>query len=267
MSLILTDSQHYSDIASAIRTKKNTLDTYTPAQMATAISSIVPGVVHNWMGDNPTYIKKVYSLSTTLNQTNYPSWTPSTTATKMIDTTTVSTTESLDLENYEYILVWLSDCNVAYDNTWTASKATCLRECCLFTQSIFRRPASVESATSELYDYNVGQENTKSIYYCKYYSTASAISLANTTYSPCYIYGITAPTFSSTSSLTPTLTIKTPTMYARCSTTYFSTTNAAKVDQSNTTIKMEGHLYRVDVGTSTAHGTWVKMVDLFNNPL
>ena len=76
--------------------------------------------------------------------------------------------------------------------------------------------------------------------------------MAYTTYSPCYISSVTAGTLSSTSSLTPTLTIKTPVLSARCSTSYFSTAQAAKVDQENTTVKMNGYLYRVRRGTSMA---------------
>ena len=43
MALIITDNQHYSDIASAIRTKLSTNSTFTPAEMAGAIMSISGG--------------------------------------------------------------------------------------------------------------------------------------------------------------------------------------------------------------------------------
>lgn len=36
----ITNTQYYSDIADAIRSKNGSSDTYTPAQMATAISNI-----------------------------------------------------------------------------------------------------------------------------------------------------------------------------------------------------------------------------------
>lgn len=38
--IVTTDNQHYTDIANAIRNKLNTQTTYTPAQMANAISQI-----------------------------------------------------------------------------------------------------------------------------------------------------------------------------------------------------------------------------------
>ena len=43
MAIILTDDQHYSDIADAIRDKNNTNNTYTPAEMASAILDIPTG--------------------------------------------------------------------------------------------------------------------------------------------------------------------------------------------------------------------------------
>lgn len=43
MALIITDNQHYSNIASAIRTKLSTNETFAPAEMASAIMSISGG--------------------------------------------------------------------------------------------------------------------------------------------------------------------------------------------------------------------------------
>lgn len=263
MSLIITDSQNYTNIANAIRTKNGTNNVYTPANMPAAILSLGG----NWMGENPELVKQVYSLSTTLGATNYASWTPSSTASVIKASETLSTKETLDLENYDYLLVWISDCVVAYDDTWTPIKATCLREITLYSQAIFQRPSSVSTIEDETFNYTAVQQGTYQIYWCKYYSSATAISMAYTTYSPCYISALTAATFSSTSSLTPTLTIKTPTLSARCSTSYFSTAQAAKVDQENTTVKMNGYLYRVKRGTSTATGTWQTLTDVYNHPL
>lgn len=43
MSKVLTDNQHYSDIADAIRAKLGTADTYFPSEMAAAVESISGG--------------------------------------------------------------------------------------------------------------------------------------------------------------------------------------------------------------------------------
>lgn len=300
MGLIVTDDQHYTNIADAIRGRNGTSNTYMPSQMPSAIANIpapsgyadVTGTTANasdvrypetfvtasgiettgslkfdWMGENPEFIKDVYSLSTTLDQTGFNGWTPSTTALSIKATETLTTTESLNLENYEYLLVWISDCQVAYDSTWTASKGAPLRVVCLYTQGIFRRPNTVANVEAENFNYNVAQQDIVAEYWVKYYSSASAISLAYTTYSPCYISAVTAPTFSSTSSNTPTLTIKTPVLSTRCSTSYFTVANAEKVDQENTTVKMIGKFYRVKKGTIAARQGWKIITDIWNSPL
>ena len=43
MSIILTDSQNYTNIADAIRTKTSTSNTYKPGEMASAILNIPSG--------------------------------------------------------------------------------------------------------------------------------------------------------------------------------------------------------------------------------
>lgn len=221
----------------------------------------------DWLGKNTEYVKEIYSLSTTLDQTNFATWTPSTTAASIKASSTLTTKEVMDLDDYDYIMVWISDCNVAYNSTWTASAASCLRETCLYTQAVFRRPTSVIAIEGKDFNYNVAQENSYHIYYCKYYSSATAISIADTTYGPCYISALIAPAISSTSSTSPTITIKTPVLSARCSSTYLSTANAKKIDQEKSTVKMKGYLYRVEAGTSIARETWMQLVNVFNNPL
>ena len=57
MPMIQTDSQHYSDIADAIRAKNGTQNTYYPADMAGAISAIPIG------GQGYTYYIKTTSTS------------------------------------------------------------------------------------------------------------------------------------------------------------------------------------------------------------
>ncbi len=222
---------------------------------------------YNWMGQKPEFIKQVYSLSTTLANTNFNTWTPSSTASNIKASQTLTTKETLNLTDYDYILYWLSDCQVVYDSTWSISAASCMREICIYTQAVFRRPSSVSSVTSNTYDYNASQQDVYSAYWCKYYNTTPTLTLAYTSYSPCYISAITAPTFSSTASSSPNLTIKTPVLTARCSSTYFSTANAKKVDKANSTVKMVGYLYRVEKGTSGAANMWRILTNLYNNPL
>ena len=222
---------------------------------------------YDWMGKNPYDMGEIYSLSTTLAQTNYNGWTPSTTAASIVASSTLTDKVVMDLISYDYILLWVSDCQVAYKSTWTASKGSPLRMICVAAQAIFRRPASDTAATQRDFNYNAVQQNIYQASWDYYWSSSSAKALAFTTYAPCYISSLTAATFSSTSVDSPTVTIKTPVLSTRCSTTYFTTGNANKVDQTNTTVKMKGHLYRVDVGTSVARQSWIIADDIWNTPL
>ena len=221
----------------------------------------------SWMGRNAYDMGEIYSLSTTLDQTNFNGWTPSTTAASIKATVTLTDKVVMDLVNYDYILLWTSDCQVAYNSSWSASKGSPIREICVAAQAVFRRPASDSAATAGSFNYNAVQQNIYQASWCYYWSSTTAKSLAFTTYVPCYISSVTAATFSSTSADSPTVTIKTPVLSTRCSTTYFTTANAGKVDQESTTVKMKGRLYRVDAGTSVARQSWVIADNIWNTPL
>ena len=331
MSLIITDSVNYDNIASAIRSKTGGSVLYKPSEMAAAITAIPAGnpniatlsvstngtytptggidgygpvivsvpvgvnvadttasaadvkasqvfhladgtattgtLVYNWMGENPEYVKELYTYSATLSDTSFVDWTPSTTAASIKTTSTLSTKETMNFAAYDYVVYWISDANIVYDSSYTTLKGRCLRELCMYTQSVFRRPASTSSATSGTEDYNAVQQDQYAIYWCKYYSSATAISLAYTTYSPCYISSVTAFTFGSTADESTTVTIKTPVLSTRCSSTYFTTGAAAKVDTANSTVKLKGYLYRVKAGTCGARQTWRVLTNVWNNPL
>ena len=58
MALGLTDRQNYQAIANAIRSKKGTEATYTPAEMAAAIEEIETGVALAPL-DNPATAERI----------------------------------------------------------------------------------------------------------------------------------------------------------------------------------------------------------------
>ena len=60
----------------------------------------------DWIGENPELVQQIYSLNTTLDQTNFSSWTATTAATTMKASVTLSSPKpQLDLNNYDYVLV------------------------------------------------------------------------------------------------------------------------------------------------------------------
>ena len=298
MSIITTDSQNYTDIANAIRSKVGTSDTFKPSEMAPAILTIPSGsgtdvsdttataadvlagkyfhvadgtkttgtLNFNWMGENPEFVNRIYSMSTTLDQTSYNGWTPSTTAKSIVASSTLSTKQTVNLANYDYFFVWFCDCDVAYNSSWSPSAASCIREVSMRTQSVIRRPQS-DSVPTSTFSYNATQEALVGLYFCNYYSSASATGITFTSYSPCYLSAITAFALSSTANNSINVTIKTPVLSARCNSTYFSTTNAAKVDQANTTIKLVCDMYRVKARSNFVTDGWEALTYIFNHPL
>ena len=76
----------------------------------------------NWKGFKPEFMGQVYSLSTTLDKTNFPNWTPSSTA-SAIKSSSNADTFVADMTNYEYLLEWKFKCKAAYQAGTTKKAA------------------------------------------------------------------------------------------------------------------------------------------------
>lgn len=197
----------------------------------------------NVIGKCAELVRTVFDDETALEDTLYNGWTPSTTA-KAIVATANATTEVLDLANYEYVLKWETSVNVAL-NEGATTKAQIHYEGADQYQHIRKSPSSL--ANIRALNFNGNACTTYfTVPFMRYWNTSGTL-----TYTHSISYGIypalTAATFSNSTSDTPTLTIKTPTVNARCNSTYFATARAAEVDQANTIIKRTGKLYRVRI--------------------
>ena len=82
-------------------------------------------------------------------------------------------------------------------------------------------------------------------------------------------YGIypaaVAATFSSSTSNTPTITLKRPTISARCNDSYWKVASAEAQDSANSTIKIIGQLWRVKKSSSPMFGFYKHLIDSYNN--
>ncbi len=214
----------------------------------------------DWKGYKPVSLGTIYSKSYKLSETTYPSWTPSTTA-KAIKVAVNATTFTADMENYEYLIRWRVDFDAAYANG-TAPKVAPHRECAEIWQAVFRRPNSLANLEAE----NFAGAACVTLYTAPltvYYNSSGAL-----TYTYAASYGIypaaTAATFASSTANTTTVTVKTPAINARCSTTYFSTAMAAAIDQENSVFTIVGELYRVPKG-SAMRSMYEDLVALYNS--
>lgn len=200
--------------------------------------------VYNPFGDDAELIATYDMGSKKLSATSFATWTPSTTAATIKATANLGTL-SLDTDKYEYLTVAILESNTVYASG-TTRKAAVVRQILEIAQAIYRRPSNLTNLNSGTDNYN----------YCTTLYTAPLMDYYNSsgthtlTFTGGYgIYGAaTAHTFSSSTSLTPTLTVKEPTYNARCSTSYFATGMAAAVDQANSTIKCKVYVHRTKRG-------------------
>ena len=203
----------------------------------------------NWMGREWELVNNnVYTYEDTLDNTLYNGWTPSTTAKTIVNSVNVSPTVSVNMDNYEYLLRWRFVCDVAYIATATL-KAVPLKQGIEIYQSYIKRPSNVTNMEAKTSNGNACV-TLLTAPFIKYRNTTGTLTMAYTG-----SYGIycaaTAGTFANSTAANTTMTIKTPAISARCNSTYFATARGREVDMENTTIKMQGLLYRTSVGGAT----------------
>lgn len=197
---------------------------------------------YDFMGKMAEFVEVVYDDEVALADTDYATWTPSTTA-KSIRATQNAKTFVADFTKYEYILKWEASFQAVY-NEGATLKAQLIWEGADQYQILCKRPNSLANIEAENFN-----GNTCNTYFTvpmmKYYNTSG---VATYTHSISYgIYpGLVASTFSSSTSNTPTVTIKTPTINARCHNSYFTTARATEIDQTNSIFKTVGKLYRIE---------------------
>ena len=215
--------------------------------------------IFDWKGYKAEFVETVYEEEYTLEDTLFNGWTPSSTAKVIVATSNVKTFVA-DMANYEYLLVWKIKAVPAYTEGTTLTAAV-QKEVTVLNQAIFKRVNSVANINAG----NFAGNACVTLYTTPlnmYYNTSGVL-----TYTFSVSYGLyataTAATFSNSTSNTPTVTIKTPALTARCSNTYFSTTMANAIDQANSKMYMVGELYRFPVG-STMRSMYGEMVDYFN---
>ena len=247
-----------------IATQLYTLDaqTYTPNKTAPQIIpagrfltgdqtiDVIPAQYNDmskdmaWLGNNAELLNSnIYTKEDNLKNTLFNGWTPSTTAKTIVATANVSPTVAIDLANYEYYIVWECGCTPAYTGEPTL-KAHALLTKCYLVQEVCKRPSSWANIQANAFNGNA----CVTLYtgnFERYYGTTQGSVTYSWNVSYGFYFAATAATFANSTADSTTMTIKTPTFNARCSTSYMSTGNAALVDQANSDWYIKGKLYRV----------------------
>ena len=187
-----------------------------------------------WMGKDAQLVSENwYKKVDTLDNTGLNGWTPSTTAKTCVATVTLSDAKftATDVADWAYFIVWECGVDIAYTGSPTL-KALPTFARALIVQNLVKRPNSWTAITNSTSDGTVNQAAyTASM--LRYYGTTTG----TLTYTWAASYGLyftaTAPTISSATAASPTITPKTPLLMARTSTTYMSATSCNAIDQGN----------------------------------
>lgn len=222
-------------------------------------------IEYDFLGVEPECVNaSLHSAQYTLNNTGYASWTPSTTASAIVSSSTLSPTYAANMAAYDYYLRWTFDCSVAYASG-TTMKYTPRRECMEIWQVLQKRPSSSANITADNWNGN----NCATFFSPGYLQYNDKNGTLTYTWSASYGFYISAAaaTFSSSTSDTPNITIKTPAINARCSTTYFTTARAANVDQAKTKLALKGQLWRVKHDSCAIRQMYGYVVDIINDTI
>lgn len=201
----------------------------------------------SWLGKGLELVNgNLYNKEYKLKDTAWHGWTPSTTAKTCQASVSVSNAfTATDMANNEYVLVW--DCGVDPVYTGTpASKAKVEFERTYFIQGLFRRANSWANVIAGNANANTCTQLSLSNF-TRYYGTTTGTLTYTWNASYGLYFAAATSTFSNATAVSPTVTLKTPAFMARCSTTYFSTANAALIDEDASKLWIHCKLYRIKI--------------------
>lgn len=197
---------------------------------------------YNFMGKMAFPMGKQYDTGEmALKNTDFNTWTPSTTAAIIYPSGTYSFIA--DFSKYEYLLKWETTVKPVLIEGAT-EKAQIIFEAVDQYQFLNKRPSNISNIIADNFNGNANN-NYFNVPFMRYYNTSG---LNTYTYSASYgIYPTAvAATFSSSTSDTPTITAKSPNIYARCNSSYFATARAEEIDKDLSTLQVVGKLYRIE---------------------
>lgn len=218
-----------------------------------------------WMGlDAELCDPAFYTWSGTLADTGFPDWTPSTAEASMKASESLQAA-AIDLDTYDYWIKWSLDFTAAYTPDAVLINIP-VRQVITMWQSLHKRPSTIANLESETDNRN----------YCtNAFTDSNILEYYNGSWQQAVIYGqasgfyggLTAATFSSSTSGKPNVTRKTPALYAKCNSNYMNTSRIGGLDAERSTWKVRGDMYRVKKTTSAVQRFYHTAVDLYNNPL
>lgn len=256
MAKVLVTQSYLTDIANAIRGKKNTNDIYYPEQMAGAITSIPGGTPVLKLGTMlpDTELVKTWNYDTWLvedEEMSVPSW--STSAVTVRASQEMSETYTVNTTNYDYYILERMLTIPTYSDS-TVAKGRIDYHIGAGAYELVTFPANTIPSLNGTKKYTTqtrAMYATGAYYRSVYWSSPSAITAYSTSvYSTAQV--IVAPTISSAGAIT----IKTPTWSMRGSTTYFTESQWKKI--TDIRYQFIAELYRAPKGSLNLDGWGVR---------
>ena len=219
-----------------------------------AVDVAVPGgLVH---------IATLPSQTVALVDTAYNTWSPSTTATAVIATDTAGTFTATDILNNDYFIRCRIVSHLVYAEGTATSKGRFAKVVAENWYTVTRRPSNNANLNSGTRNTGVA-EGCTNLWASQYYNSGW-IAAWSTSYG--FYPANSAPTFSSATAASPTITVKRPIINARCSTTYFTTAMAGALDKNQSTFTFAWDVYRADSGYMR-RPIYQSLIDMWSNGL
>ena len=241
MAKVLVTESYLSGIANAIRAKNGLSATYTPAQMAAAITALPSGgsggsgdVPFPLGGANAT-LADTHSEILTLADTNFSSMTMSTSQQTIKAAVSQSyVSQYFPLADNDAVVVQRVFAHHEYDSG-ADGKAQANNTYRLGLTYISRVKSSATAYTN--------RTGTFSTYYTDYLNTSGAAAYVSGTYG---VYGSNSACSLSSSGTNARVTIASPTWYARANNTYCKLANLNLLNTTNTKLYWVTDIYSVD---------------------
>lgn len=262
--LVLDDEGGGSVTVEALNVTQN--GTYT-APAGTAYSPVTVNVSGgggdpwSWMGKNPTKVATLEDTRTYFKDTSIASWTWATSATNVRNSQTY-TASTYDATDYDYVQVVKFNAHFDYAN-WSAVNA--VKDFAFFgaysMHAYCRNYSAVQSSTPN----GASSGLLASTYGLNYYSSNGSVSYASQSGYGVYMTGMTAPTLSSTSTISPSVTWGCAAVQLRGNATYFSQDAFNNLDMDASYYDVVCEIWRVDKQTSCRSAIFDEIPNILNN--
>lgn len=235
-------------------------NTYDVTNYASAVVNVPGGGAWNWYGGDAELVETV-SDSKKFSETNFATWTPSTTNTTLIGfrTGTGAAYTTSELQDHAFVAIGRLLVTFVYTNSTVTPRITRYASIGL-GQSI---PKDSSLTTGGITGGTPDKANSSNAQLW-YIDTDGVEKRGDTTGNPVTAsWSSSYPMSSAVSGSTLTVKPAFPSAQIKCTSTYFPTDAAQDIDQENSVVKIETKLYRVSSNFQT--GWKLAVYDLIKN--